>query len=195
MPIIVVNESMMSFSRKLSIVALLSLSTVMIVCSLIRIVGSLTETTETGNGTAPVWAAFWFIVESCVALIMASVIVIRGVFISNIDDDRRKQDSIFQQFGRRLLSILKLSKSSSNRRWSPKRSDPLHDQQKDGNAPRIATQKPLRGTLQTVRAFISGGKRHSQTQEDTQLSEDTYSGLEEMDYHNIRKAEVAHRRP
>ena len=194
MPIIVVNESM-SFSRKLSIVALLSLSTVMIVCSLIRIFGSLTETTETGLGTAPVWAAFWFIVESCVALIMASVIVIRGVSISNVDDDRRKQDSIFQQFGRCLLSILRLSKSSGSGRWSPKRSDPLHDQHKGGSAPRIATQKSLGGTLQSVRAFISGGKRHSQTQEDTQLSVDTYSGLEDLDYHNIRKAEVAHRRP
>ena len=195
-PVVVVNESMMSFSRKLSIVALLGLSTVMIICALIRVVGSLTETTEAGNGTAPVWAAYWFIVESCVGLIMASVIVIRGVFITNlVDDDRRKKDSVLQQFGRRFLAIMRLSGSSRSSKSSTQRGDALHDQHKDPSAPRIATQKLHGGTLKTIRSFISGGNRHGHTQDDAPLSIDTIQSLEDMDYHNIRKAEVANHQP
>jgi hypothetical protein len=187
---------MMSFSRKLSIVALLGLSTVMIICALIRVVGSLTETTETGNGTAPVWAAYWFIIESCVSLIMASVIVIRGVFISNfVDDDQRKQDSIFQQFWRRVLSILRLTRSARNSGQSPQRSDSFDDQRKDPSALKIATQKFPGGTLKSIKTFISGGKRQSRTQDDAPLSVDTTYDLEDMDYHNIRKAEVTRHKP
>jgi len=197
-PIVVVNQSMMSFSRKLSIVALMGLSAVMVVCALIRVVGSLTETTAAAFGTAPVWAAYWFMVESCVALIMASVIVIRGVFITNpVDDDRRKQDSVFQRFGHRILSVLRLSRSSRSSGRSPQRSDALHGKHEDPSAPRIATQRPLGGTLNTVRTFIWGGKRQSPpaSQDDPLVSVNTTSDLGDMDYHNIRKAEVARHKP
>jgi hypothetical protein len=189
---------MMPFSQKLSVVALLGLSTVMIVCALIRLVGSLTDTTKSASGTAPVWAAYWFMVESCVSLIMASVIVIRGVFITNSEhDDRRKQDSIFQQFGRRILSTLKLSRYSRSSRRSPQQSDPQKDQSKEPNAPRIATQKLPGGTLNSVRTFIRGGKMHSRTQDDDDvlLSVDTAHVLEDMDYHEMRKAEVTKHKP
>jgi hypothetical protein len=160
----------MSISQKLSVMALLGLSTVMIICALIRVVGSFTETTDTRNGTAPVWAAYWFVVETCVSLIMASVIVIRRVFITNpIDDDRRK-DISFQHFGRRVPY-------------------------KDPSAPRITTQKLQGGTMNSVRSFIWGGKRHGQTQDDAMLSIDSAYSLEDIDYHNIRKAEVTKHKP
>ncbi|KAH3996200.1 hypothetical protein HBH98_116440 [Parastagonospora nodorum] len=193
-PIFVVNESMMPLSRKVSVVALLGLSTFMIICTLIRVVGSVTETTEAGQGTAPVWAMYWFIIEGCVSLIMVSVIVIRGVFISKaVDDDRQKQDSMLQQFGRRLLSILRLSRSSSSRS-SSELSDSLHER-KDTSAPRIATQKVHGGTMNTVRSFISGGRMQHRTQNDTQLSVDTDYSAEVLDYHNVRKAEVSKHTP
>jgi hypothetical protein len=185
---------MMPFSRKVSVVALLGLSTFMIICTLIRVVGSVTETTEAGQGTAPVWAMYWFIIEACVSLIMVSVIVIRGVFISKaVDDDRQKQDSMLQQFGRRLLSILRLSRSSSSRP-SPELSDSLHER-KDTSAPRIATQKVYGGTMNTVRSFISGGRMQHRTQNDAQLSVDTDYSAEVLDYHNVRKAEVSKHMP
>lgn len=180
----------MPLSRKVSVVALLGLSTFMIICTLIRVVGSVTQTTETGEGTSPVWAMYWFIIECCVSLIMVSVIVIRGVFISSaVDDDRQKRDSILQQFGRRLLTVLGLSRSSGSRS-SPELSDSVHER-KDSRAPRIATQKVHGGTMNTVRSFISGGRMQHRTQNDVQLSVDTDYSAEVLDYHNIRKAEVA----
>jgi hypothetical protein len=127
-------------------------------------------------------------VESCVSLIMVSVIVIRGVFITNDDDREKKQDSIFQHFGQRLLSILRLSRSS--------RSDlPLHDQRKDPSAPRITTQKLPGGTLTTVRTFVWGGRRHSPAQDDGRLSIDSTYGVEDVCYHKVRKAEVTKHKP
>jgi hypothetical protein len=196
-PIIIVKQSMMPFSQKLSVVALLGLSTVMIICALIRLVGSLTDTSKTASGTAPVWAAYWFMVESCVSLIMASVIVIRRVFITNAEhDDRRKQDSLFQQLGRRLLSTLRLSRSSRSSKRSPQRSD-QKDQPKEPNAPRIATQQLPGGTLNSFRTYIKGGKMHNRTQDDDDvlLSVNTAYVLEDIDYHNIRKAEVMKHKP
>jgi hypothetical protein len=190
---------MMSFARKLSIVTLLGLSTVMIICALIRLVGSLTDTAETENGTTPVWATYWFLVESCVSLIMVSVIVIRGVFITNpVDgDERRKtQDSIFQHFSRRILSILRLDRLSKSSRRSDQRSDlPLHDQCKDPSAPRFATQRLPGGTLTTVKTFIWGGQRHGHTQDHGRLSVDTTYGVEDLCYHKIRKAEGTKHKP
>ena len=189
-PILVVKESMMPLSRKVSVVALLGLSIFMIICALIRVVGSVTQTTETGEGTTPVWAMYWHFIECCVSLIMVSVIVIRGVFISSaVDDDRQKQDSILQQFGRRLLTVLGLSRSSSSRS-SPDLRDSLHER-KESHAPRIATQKVHGGTMNTIRSFISGGRVQHRTQSDVQLSVDTDYSAEVIDYHNMRKAEVA----
>jgi hypothetical protein len=195
-PIIVVNQSLMSLSRKISVVALLGLSTVMIICALIRVVGSLTERNEMGDGTAPVWLLYWVVVESSVSLIMASVIVIRGVFITNpVDDDRQKENRSFLQPGRRLLSILGFSRSSRSSRPSPQRSDSLHDQRKDPGAPRIDTQKLQGGTMKSVRSVIWGGKKHGQTQDDAMLSVDSAYSLGDIDYHNVRKAEVTKNKP
>jgi hypothetical protein len=127
---------------------------------------------------------------------MASVIVIRGVFITNpIDDDRRKEDSSSQPFGRRILSILGLSRSSKSSKLSPQRSDPLNEHHKDPSAPRITTQKLQGGTMKSVRSFIWGGKKHGQTQDDAMLSVDSAYSLGDIDYHNVRKAEVTKHKP
>ncbi|KAF1993621.1 hypothetical protein P154DRAFT_557648 [Amniculicola lignicola CBS 123094] len=185
-PIVVLNKSMMPFSQKVSLAAMLGLSVAMILCAFVRLIGSVTDTRKDGSGTAPVWATYWAIMEGCIAVIMTSVIVIRGVFISTlISDDRRKQESIMQRFGRRLLSTLRLSGSSGRSGRSGRK-----DHGPGPSAPRIGTQGLTRGTLHGVRTFISGGKRKSATQDDMLKSGDTAFILEDMDYHNIRRNEA-----
>jgi hypothetical protein len=194
-PLVILNKSMMPFSQKASLAAMLCLSVAMIICALIRLIGSITDTRKDGSGTAPVWATYWAMVESCVSLIMTSVIVIRGVFITTlIKDDRQKQESILNRFGRRLLSTLRLSGSSGRSgrsRRSPQGSG--GDNHGEGpSAPQIPTQGLTRGTLGGVRTFISGGKsgRKGSGQDDMLKSGDTAYILEDLDYHKIRKNEA-----
>lgn len=192
-PLVILNKSMMPFSQKASLAAMLCLSVAMIVCALIRLIGSVSDTNEEGSGTAPVWATYWAMVEGCVSLIMTSVIVIRGVFIKNlITDDRQKQESMLNRFGRRLLSTLRLSGSSGRSgrsRRSPQGSG--GDNAGEGpSAPRIPTQGLTRGTLDGVKTFISGGKRKGSGQDDMLKSGDTAYILEDLDYHKIRKNEA-----
>jgi hypothetical protein len=184
---------MMPFSRKLSLAAMLCLSVAMIVCALIRMAGSIADT-KTGTGAAPVWDMYWAVVESCVSLTMASVIVIRGVFITTlIQDDRKKQESMFQNLGRRILSTLRLSGSSRSSRRSPQRSGyrSQDDQSNEPNVPKIGTQDLPNVTLSNIRTVIRGGRMPSQTRDDALQSVDTNYVLEDMDYHNIRKAEAS----
>lgn len=183
---------MMPFSQKLSIAIMLCLSVAMIVCALIRLIGSITSTRKNYKGTAPVWATYWAIIEACVSLIMTSVIVIRGVFITNlIHNDRQKQESMLQQFGRRLLSTLRLTGSSRSSRRSPQRSEDhaVNDQPHDSNAPRIATQNLPHGTLSGMKTVISGGKKRK-SQNDTVGSVDTAYMLQDLEYHNVLRNKV-----
>ncbi|KAF2812735.1 uncharacterized protein BDZ99DRAFT_487147 [Mytilinidion resinicola] len=193
-PIVVLDKSMMPLSQKVSIAALLCLSTVMIICALIRLIGSITDTRKDGSGTAPVWATYWAITGSCISLVMTSVVVIRGVFVTNlIHDDRQKQESVMRRLGRRLLSTLRLSRSSRSSRRSPQRSGDQSPDDQGGRIsapPRIATQGLTRGTLNGVRTFIGGSKNGSRDRDETLKSVDTAYALENVDYHKIRRNEA-----
>ncbi|XXH05028.1 hypothetical protein Hte_011452 [Hypoxylon texense] len=154
LPVVILRQSMIPFTRKLSLAAILCLSTAMIICALARLVGTIIDTQPDGSGSAPVWSTFWAMVEGCVSLIMTAVIAIRSVFVSQIiHDDRQKQASIMQRFGRRLLSTLRPSGSSRN---LPRLTE---DERDDGSGtPRVITQGETRTTMGGVRRFISGDR-------------------------------------
>ncbi|RYP31532.1 hypothetical protein DL767_005710 [Monosporascus sp. MG133] len=162
----------------------------MIICAIIRLVGSITDTRPGGSGTVPVWSTFWAVTEGCVSLIMTSVIIIRGVFIAQvIRDDRRRQDSLIQRFGRRLLSTLREFGSWRSSSRSPPR--PTGDQLNTNlSAPRIPTQGLTRATLSNVRGLFSSGNNKSESQDNVLETLDTAYALEDLDYHVVPKNEV-----
>lgn len=188
---------MMPLSRKLSLAVMLCLSVAMIICALIRLVGTIADTRPDGGGSAPVWSTYWAVVEGCVALIMTSVIVIRGAFIAQrIQEDRKRQESIIQRFGRRLLSTLRLSGSSRSSRRSPPR--PIEDQANDyPDTPRIATQGLTKATLSNLKRFVRGGgdNAESGTHQDTLKTLDTAYMLEDINYHTVRRNEAGQHAP
>lgn len=178
---------MMSFARKLSAAALLCLSFAMMACTLARLVCTIIDTNPDASGSAPVWGAFWIMVESSVSLIMTAVIAIRNVFIAQvIQDNGQTRDCIMKRFSCHLLSTLRLSSSSKNggRRslgWPTE-----HEQDAGSGVPGIATMGVTRVTLSGVRKFIGGG--NTRRNEETLLeSVDTAYILESMDYHKIQR--------
>ncbi|RYP77410.1 hypothetical protein DL771_001205 [Monosporascus sp. 5C6A] len=138
----------------------------------------------------PVWTTFWAATEGCVSLIMTSVIIIRGVFIAQvIRDDRRRQNSLIQRFGRHLLSTLRHFGSSGSSRRSPPR--PAEDQlNSNSSAPRILQQALTRATLSNVRHLFSSGNNKSESQDNVLETVDTAYALEDLDYHVVRKNEA-----
>lgn len=183
---------MMPFSRKFSLAVMMCLSIAMIICALARLVGTIVDTRPDGSGAAPVWSTYWAIVESCVSVIMTTVIVIRSMVITRlIRDDRQKQESIIERFGRRLLSTLRLPGSSrSSRRSPPWPSENRQDL--NPGTPRISTQGMTRATLSNVKRFISSENVENGSGHDVLQSVDTDTDfvLRDMDYHSVQRAEV-----
>ncbi|RYP91330.1 hypothetical protein DL770_002564 [Monosporascus sp. CRB-9-2] len=184
------KHSVMPFFRKLSLAAMLCLSIAMIICAIIRLVGPITDTRPDGSATAPVWSTFWAITEGCISLIMTSVIIIRGVFIAQvIRDDRRRQDSLIQRFGRRLLSTWRHFESSRSNSRSPPR--PTGDQfNSNSSAPRIPTQGLTRATLSNGRGLCSSGNNKSEGQDNVLETVDTASALGDLDYRVVQRNEA-----
>ncbi|KAI1391050.1 uncharacterized protein F4822DRAFT_171120 [Hypoxylon trugodes] len=180
LPIIVLNLSMMSFARKLSLAAILCLSIAMIICALARIIGTILDTDADGNGSAPTWATFWAVLENCVSVIMTTVITIRSVFINQpIQQERRQQDSALRRFVRRRLPWLRSGKHGTPRSVECQ-------QFVDAGAPKIATLGLTQATMSDVRRFVSGST-DVEREDVTLKTVDTGYTLEHMDYHSIQR--------
>lgn len=178
---------MMPLSRKILVAAMLCLSIAMIVCALIRLAGTVTDTRSDGNGTAPVWSVYWGMVEGCVAVIMTCVITIRGVFITQ-DTEKRGvgQRSPLYNFLKRMLASLRLSseKPTSSQ-------DDLRNKGNNVRAPRIPTQGLTRATIKDVRRFFSSTHDRTESQEDVLHSVNTEYSLEDIDYHTIQRQQAS----
>ncbi|KAI1165530.1 hypothetical protein F5B18DRAFT_649488 [Nemania serpens] len=186
-PILVLNLSLMSTTRKLSLAAMLCLSVVMIVIALIRLIGTIADTRPDGDGVAPVWATYWSMVEGCVSLTMTDVIVIRAVFITKaIKEDRRMNDRRWSRAGRRLLSTLRLPGSSP----SSKHSSPRHSndgKKVDPNPPNIATEALRGNTFSSMNGFIIGGDGRHQDLDHAVGDGDMDYRLHDLEYNVVRK--------
>lgn len=121
----------MSLARKLSLASMFCLSTAMMVCAFIRMAGTVTETRPDGRGAASSWLVYWSMVEACVAVIMTSVMVIRGAFLSSSFDGSSPQASGKPRLFR-FLSKFGLARSTRESRGT--------NDNHANRAPRIKTQ-------------------------------------------------------
>ncbi|KAK8033966.1 integral membrane protein [Apiospora marii] len=202
LPIVILRLSMMPLARKLSLAAMLCLSIAMIVVALVRLIGTVATTQADSLAAAPTWAWYWAVVESCIALIMTSVIVLRGAFVTTqpanpVGHDGKSQDSLVRRFGRQLRLSLRLD-SLSLRPWrrnsSPRRSsneEPKHGPGSDSDAPpKIATQHLTRASMGDVVGYGNGGYISRSGSQTGLRSVDTTYIMEDLSYHNIRKNEA-----
>ncbi|OCL07968.1 hypothetical protein AOQ84DRAFT_294085 [Glonium stellatum] len=181
-PVIVLSKSRMRTAQKFGLAAILCLSIVMIVVALIRLIGSVADTRRSNKGTSPVWGTFWEIMEACIAVIMASVIVIRSVFVKNsLPDTRPTGSNMMYRLRQRLLSSLKPLRRSRKREGSDE-SGPVIDHDR----PAIPSLAITRGTLKGLKTFIRGDRRGVKEL----ASVDTTYDLEEADYHKVRREEA-----
>ncbi|KAF2742644.1 hypothetical protein M011DRAFT_529752 [Sporormia fimetaria CBS 119925] len=194
-PIIILKSSLMRFSQKLSLAVMMSLSVVMIICATIRMAGTITDRGKDSSGTAPLWSTYWTLVEACVSLTMASVIVIRSIFIgTHTRDDKSKDTGSLKSFWHRLLSNMRrsgdgfFSKTPTKSSWLRSSSAPRTPEEK---GPRIATQKLPGGTLNSVWSFIGSGKTKDAKRVDSLQSNESSFLEDELDYHNIIRTEGA----
>ncbi|KAF2656386.1 hypothetical protein K491DRAFT_678146 [Lophiostoma macrostomum CBS 122681] len=185
-PIIVLSKSTMRMKQKVGLMALLSLSVVMIAMTLTRVIGLLATTHSTNkSGSSPVWGFFWAFVEPCVAVIMASIIVIRSVFIKqSILEAQRHEVSLISQIRQRLLASLGFSPKSSQRVPSERAS--AHS---GSDNAQISNVHVTRLSLGGLKAFIRGEKSKSQMDASSTMG-DTHFDLDELEYHNVRRQEV-----
>lgn len=77
-PILILRKSLMKLSQKIELAALLCLSIVMFILAIDRMTGYA----DHPGVMDPAWSAFWIYVESCVAIIMASVRAVRPFFVN-----------------------------------------------------------------------------------------------------------------
>ncbi|KAK8129116.1 hypothetical protein PG984_010224 [Apiospora sp. TS-2023a] len=202
LPIVILRLSMMPLARKLSLAAMLCLSIAMIVVGLVRLIGTVATTKSDSLAAAPTWAWYWAEVESCIALIMTSVIVLRGAYVSTrpanpVGHGEKKQDGLIQRFGGQLRSFLRLDRLSP-RLWrrnnSPRRSSDEALEPAPGSGsdapPKIATQHLTRASMGDL---VGCGNDDNITRSDSQTglrSVDTTYIMEDLNYHNIRKSEA-----
>ncbi|KAF2730692.1 hypothetical protein EJ04DRAFT_567544 [Polyplosphaeria fusca] len=83
-PLIVIKSSMMQNKQKVAISAIFCLSTAMIICCIVRIVKIPNTTTK---GIRTLWTMYFFMMQAYIAIIMASAIVIRSIFIKQHPSD------------------------------------------------------------------------------------------------------------
>lgn len=79
-PILLLRKSPMKRSTKLSVVAFLSLSSFMAVCSIIRVTGVVRDGKRIPDVT---WRSLWTQIECCIAVIMGSIMAMRSLFIGS----------------------------------------------------------------------------------------------------------------
>ncbi|KAH7303052.1 hypothetical protein B0I35DRAFT_447282 [Stachybotrys elegans] len=175
-PLFILKQARMPFSRKFSLATMLCLSIAMIVCALIRLVGTITDTRENGNGAAPAWAIYWGMIEACVAVIMTSVMVIRGVFVSESIQVKTRGDSFLQRIGRIFSSLFAGSSRGNNTSG-------------DIMAPRLPTQGLTRMTMTDLRRFV-GGHGQTESQDNVLVSVDTEYVMNDLDYHEVQRRQV-----
>lgn len=177
----------MSTSRKLSLAAVLCLSIVMIAMALIRLIGTIFDMRSDSEGTAPVWATYWMMVEGCVSLTMTSVIIIRASFITKaIQENRRTHDSPWSRAGRRLLSTIGFSGSISG----SKPSSPRHSDDRKGadpNPTNASTQVLEPNTLISMNDFITGGDERHEGIDDAAGDGDMDHRIHDLEHSIIRK--------
>lgn len=77
-PILILRTSLMKLSQKIGLAALLCLSIVMVIVAIVR----MTAYAYHPRIIDLTWCAFWIHVESCVAVIMASLSAIRPLFVN-----------------------------------------------------------------------------------------------------------------
>ncbi|KAK8110699.1 uncharacterized protein PG998_007156 [Apiospora kogelbergensis] len=183
----------MPLPRKLSLAAMLCLSVAMIVVALVRLVGTVVTTKADSLAAAPVWSFYWAVIEACIALIMTSVITIRGVFVTqpdSTDGRRRQQDSTLWRFGRQLLSSLRSGLSlRSLRRSRPQQTAEPKSGSGSDTPPKIATQQLTRASFGNVMGYGENSMARSESQTELRSVDASYI-MEDLNYHGIRKNEV-----
>jgi hypothetical protein len=75
-PVILLRRAKIRRRQKFAVGFFLCLSTVMIVLAIVR----MCRISYSGRGTDPIWQIFWQTLESCVALLMASITAFRTIF-------------------------------------------------------------------------------------------------------------------
>lgn len=86
-PLLVLRQCLMRTRQKLSIAGLFCISAFMIVLQLVRVLDPVGNDPGISAKTnlAAVWTLFWGELEACTAVIAASVIVIRSMFVKDSD--------------------------------------------------------------------------------------------------------------
>ncbi|KAI9154664.1 hypothetical protein HJFPF1_07221 [Paramyrothecium foliicola] len=189
LPLIVVRQAIMPLSRKVSLASMLCLSIAMIICSVVRLVGTITDTQPDGTGSAPVWSIYWGLVEGCIALIMTSVIAIRGVFLNSQNEKPEgTREGTLSRFGRQLVFPFRLFSYSQGNGPNPPQSG---RQEIPSDTSKMPSQVLTRATLSGVKKFIGGQRHGSESQDDVLRSVDRTYALEELDYHQYQRQQAS----
>lgn len=209
-PMMVLSQSLMSRSQKLSYAGFLCLSVVMVIIALIRLIGTLATTRDTNKGSAPIWGTFWEMVEACIAVIMACCLTFRAALSQNANTKQRAahQDQLRLRSASlwdRLLSTLHFR---TRYRRSPSGTGeegaidlnqghehlPIKDHIMDHHLPTANITKPTLGLSRLRTLFGSLGGTHSMSENSLvtrgTINVDTEFDLRELDYHEVRRQEV-----
>jgi hypothetical protein len=117
-PIFLLWNVKIKLRTKISVIALLSLSAFMIVCSVIRVAGFIGPNGHTPDAT---WRMLWTQIECCVAIIMSSLTAVRTLFVAAKTRGERewKWDSHRLRFIRRNVPVSSSSSSRTTPRQTP----------------------------------------------------------------------------
>lgn len=169
---------MMDTSQKLSLSAFLCLSLAMIIVTLIRFIGTLTNKNfRMHSGMSVIWPIYWHLLEGCVAVITASVIVIRSVFIQRDPSEVRERSGPSFSW---LRAKMKLSSSSSGEHTD-----------EGGSRRRSIRGLPSLLTGATLKGLTNFMGGRSVAEPSRALSPaNSKVELTVLDYHTIRRLEV-----
>jgi hypothetical protein len=163
----------------------------MIIITLVRLIGTITDPDflkQQGNkmfqGLSVTWATYWSIIEACVAVMMASAIVIRSVFIQR--DRDRGSDVVSFEWVRRRFNV---PWSSNSRVRNGGGVSERGNRRRNMRLPSLLTGATLRG----MRSFIGRESALEKSAAGTGSTTASEMDLKEWDYHTMRREEAGGR--
>jgi hypothetical protein len=185
-PILLLRSSTLKTSQKLSVGASLCLSVFMVVFSTIRASGYVKKGSCTPD---TLWRVFWQQIGGCVAVMMASITVVRTLFTAG---DQNHNDADQEQCHRPRFLTRLLPRLSSNKKTTALTRESVPKYVAESSYIELRNM-PL-ATFSSIRSFI---RKHQRTGPVSTIAVSTFAESEfdpiEADYHaQIRASSTRH---